>query len=92
MLVMADYTPSPKAAAARAAYLESKTKLEEDRLALRAAIAEDMKTFDVAADTVAKQMPWTPVTIRSIADEYGIPMKRKPTVRSIRPKRRGKEE
>jgi hypothetical protein len=60
----------------------------EARDELREAVAEELKTRDVTSDKLADYLPWTGETVRGIAREYGVPHKRKPTVRSIKPKRR----
>jgi hypothetical protein len=81
---MTDYEPSQKLAAALAKYVA----LMEARDELREAVAEELKTYDVTSDKLADCLPWTGETVRGIAREYGVPHKRKPTVRSIKPKRR----
>lgn len=86
---MTDYRPSPELADALAAFTEAKTRMDEKREALRAAVANELKTnANVTNDQLAGHLPWTNETIRGIAREYGVPPKRKPTVRSIKPKRR----
>lgn len=88
---MTDYTPSPQVEAAIANWRNIQKAEEEARAAVRAAIADDLKDPKNAAITVedaAPKLPWSSETIRGIAREYGVPRKRKPTVKSIKPKKR----
>jgi len=85
---MTDYRPSQELAGALAAYADAQRALEDRRVELRKAVADELKTYDVTNDVLAGHLPWTGETVRGIAREYGVPHKRKPTVRSIKPKRR----
>ncbi|GAA2107914.1 hypothetical protein [Streptomyces synnematoformans] len=85
---MSDYSPSPQLAAALTAFEEALTEVEERRRALREAVAADLKAYDVTNDVVADHLPWSAETVRGIAREYGVPPRRKPTVRSIKPKKK----
>jgi hypothetical protein len=85
---MTDYAPSQQLADAVAVYEKAQLAAIEARDRLRAAVASEMLTFDVTGDAVAEHLPWSGETVRGIAREFGIPHKRKPTVRSIKPQRR----
>lgn len=85
---MTDYSPSPQLAAALAAFEKAQQAEEEARLKLRAAVADDLKTYDITNEVIAVHLPWSSETVRGIAREYEVPRKRKPTVRSIKPKKR----
>lgn len=85
---MADYEPSPELIAARAEFEEAGVKLAEARNKFRAAVADELRRVDVTNDVIAEHLPWTAEVVRTIAREYDVPRKRKPTVRSIKPKRR----
>jgi hypothetical protein len=88
---MTDYSPSQELRAAIARYEEAQTAADAARDALRTAAAEEMKQFDVTAKVLAGHLPWSDETLRGIAREHGVPLKRNPTVRSIKaPKRGGK--
>jgi hypothetical protein len=81
---MTTHEPSPQLAAALAKY----ARFMEARDELRVAVAAELKGYDVSAEALAELLPWSGETVRGIAREYGVPHKRQPTVRSIKPKRR----
>lgn len=85
---MTDYKPSQQLSNALDAFTKAQEAEEAARLQLRAAVAEDLKTYDVTNDVIAAHLPWSGETVRGIAREYGVPRKRKPTVKSIKPKKR----
>ncbi|MGW2010920.1 hypothetical protein [Streptomyces nigrescens] len=85
---MTDYTPSQKLSHALDAFTKAQEAEEAARLQLRAAVAEDLKTYDVTNDVIASHLPWSSETVRGIAREYEVPRRRKPTVKSIKPKKR----
>jgi hypothetical protein len=85
---MTAYSPSPQLTAALTAYEQAQQAAETAREHLRAAVADDMKTYDVTADGIAAHLPWSGETVRGIAREYDVPRKRKPTVKSIKPAKR----
>ncbi|WP_438489521.1 hypothetical protein [Streptomyces sp. S186] len=85
---MTDYSPSPQLTEALDAFIKAQEAEEAARLQLRAAVAEDLKTYDVTNDVIAGHLPWSSETVRGIAREYEVPRKRKPTVKSIKPKKR----
>lgn len=86
---MTDYRPSTQLADALTAYTEAQEAAEAARVALRAAAAAELIAYsDLTNELLAEHLPWSGETIRGIAREYEIPPKRKPTVRSIKPKRR----
>lgn len=87
-LGMSDYSPSPELAAALAAFAEAQEAAEKAREKLRAAVAADLKAFEVTTDVVAEHLPWSAETVRGIAREYDVPRKRRPTVRSIKPRKK----
>lgn len=88
MLGMTDYSPSQQLADALAAFTEAQQAVDAARDKLRAAVADDLKTYDVTNEVIAEHLPWSAETVRGIAREYDVPRKRKPTVRSIKPKPR----
>jgi hypothetical protein len=85
---MSDYSPSPELAAALDAFDKAQEAAEQAREKLRAAVAADLKTYDVTTDVIAEHLPWSAETVRGIAREYDVPRKRKPTVRSIKPRKK----
>lgn len=89
---MADKPPpemTPELAEALAGFETKQQELAEARDNLRAKVAGYLKERDeVTADAIAELLPWSGETVRGIAREYGVPLKRKPTVRSIKPQRR----
>ncbi|MBB4893514.1 hypothetical protein FHS39_002545 [Streptomyces olivoverticillatus] len=85
---MTDYAPSPQLAEALDTYTKAQQAADVAREKLRAAVAQDLKTYDVTADAIATHLPWSGETVRGIAREYDVPRKRKPTVKSIKPKKR----
>ncbi|WP_405759488.1 hypothetical protein OG234_13395 [Streptomyces sp. NBC_01420] len=83
------YAPSPALKDALRELTEAEELLQQRRLAVRAAVAEDLKANpDVTNAQMAEHVPYTSETIRVIAREYDVPRKRQPTVRSIKPKKR----
>lgn len=85
---MTDYSPSPQLTAALDTYDQAQQHAEAARQALRAAVADDLKTYDVTTDAIAEHLPWSGETVRGIAREYEVPRRRKPTVKSIKPQKR----
>jgi T5orf172 domain len=60
---------------------------EQQRLALRSAIAEEMlRNPEATTRALAAYTPWSEETIRQISREFKVPRKRPPTVRSIKDK------
>ncbi|MFC8723714.1 hypothetical protein [Streptomyces bacillaris] len=85
----AKYEPSPRLKAALEALTDAEDLLQQRRTEVRAAVAEDLRANpEVTNPEMAEHLPWTGETVRSIAREYDVPRKRKPTVRSIKPKKR----
>ncbi|MFD8545597.1 hypothetical protein [Streptomyces sp. NPDC059649] len=85
---MTAYTPSPQLTAALDDFTKAQEAADAARNKLRAAVAEDLKTYDVTTDAIASHLPWSGETVRGIAREYDVPRRRKPTVKSIKPKKR----
>lgn len=85
---MADYAPSAALKAALAELEQAQQAVLDAREKVRAAVAGDLKAFDITNDVIAEHLPWSEETVRGIAREYGVPHKRKPTVRAIKPQRR----
>jgi hypothetical protein len=85
---MTDYKPSPRLVAALDKFNEAQKAVDDAREQLRAAVADDLKAYDVTNEVLSSHLPWSGETVRGIAREYGVPPKRKPTVRSIKPRRR----
>ena len=86
---MTEYEPSPQLVAALAKFTDAEGAVEAAREALREAVAAELTAYsDLTNDKLAEHLPWSGETVRGIAREYEIPPKRKPTVRSIKPKRR----
>lgn len=82
------YEPSDQLKNALDAFNDAQAAAEQARLALRASVADELKTYDVTNDAVAAHLPWSGETVRGIAREYDIPRKRQPTVKSIKPQKR----
>jgi hypothetical protein len=85
---MTAYTPSPELTKALTAFDEAQEAADQAREVLRAAVADELKSYEVTNDGLAAHLPWSGETVRGIAREYGVPRKRQPTVRSIKPKKR----
>lgn len=86
------YTPSPELAAAITAFDEAQKAVDDRRRELRAAIGKELTDFpDVTSAQVADHVPWSDETVRGIAREHGVPLKRAPTVRSIKPQKRSRK-
>lgn len=88
MLDMTDYNPSQQLTDALTAFQDAQRAVDAARETLRAAVAQDLKTYDVTNEVIAEHLPWSAETVRGIAREYDVPRKRKPTVRSIKPRKR----
>lgn len=84
---MTDLELSPAAAEALEAFNKALTHVETCRTALRKAVAEDLKATGATNAEMAELLPWSDEHVRGIAREYGVPPKRKATVRSIKPRR-----
>jgi hypothetical protein len=82
------YEPSDQLKDALEAFDAAQKAAEEARIALRASVAEELKTTEVTNDAIAEHLPWSGETVRGIAREYDIPRKRQPTVKSIKPQKR----
>jgi hypothetical protein len=86
---MTDYHPSAELAQALEAHRLAQQNADTARETLRAAVAAELKTYNVTNDAIADHLPWSSETIRGIAREHDVPRKRKPTVRSIKPQDTG---
>lgn len=85
---MTDYTPSAGLTAALKTFDDAQAAAEEARINLRTAVANELKTHDITNEVIADHLPWSSETVRGIAREYGVPRKRKPTVKSIKPQKK----
>jgi hypothetical protein len=85
---MTDYTPSADLQKAIDHYEATQKAAEEARDALRLAAAAEMKDHDVTTKVLAGHLPWSDETLRGIAREHGVPLKRAATVKSIKPQKR----
>lgn len=85
---MTTYSPSPQLTEALDYFTKTQEAADQAREALRVAVADDLKAYDVTADVIATHLPWSGETVRGIAREFDVPRKRKPTVRSIKPRKR----
>lgn len=85
---MTDYSPSPQLTAALQEWRAAEAAEKAARDNLRAAVADDLKTYDITNDVIATHLPWSSETVRGIARDYDVPRKRKPTVKSIKPQKR----
>jgi len=85
---MTAYAPSPQLTAALDEFEKAQEAAEAARIRLRSAVADDLKEYGVTADVMAGHLPWSGETVRGIAREHDVPRKRKPTVKSIKPKKR----
>lgn len=84
---MSAYVPSERLLAKVAAYEQAQKAADAAREELRDAVADELRDTGTSSDQIAKHVPWTTKTVRSIAHDNGIPMKRKPTVQSINTRR-----
>lgn len=83
---MSEYIPSEQTLEAIKAVDDAKAALEDQRQKLYASVAKDLKLQpDVTNAAAAEKLPFTQETVRVIARKYGVPRKRKPTVRAIKP-------
>ncbi len=81
----ADYTPSDDLLAAIKAFDHAEEQLKSAKEALRAAIGHEMLTRpEATTGTLARQVKWSEETLRGIRSEFKVPLKRPPTVRSIK--------
>lgn len=85
---MTAYAPSPELTEALTAFNKAQEAADQAREVLRAAVAAELKSYEVTNDALAAHLPWSGETVRGIAREYDVPRKRQPTVRSIKPKKR----
>ncbi|WP_431983938.1 hypothetical protein [Streptomyces qinglanensis] len=83
---MTRYTPSKAVKEAIRAVEEAQAQLQLARASLRSAVADDLKAQpEVTNKEASEVLPFAEETVRSIAREFDVPRKRKPTVRSIKP-------
>lgn len=80
----ATYEPSAELVNAEKAMNDAWEAYEEKRHAYRKTIADELKASGLSQGQMAQHVPYTEQTVRTIAIEYGVPPKRKPTVRSIK--------
>jgi hypothetical protein len=86
---MPEYTPSDELQAEIAAFDELDRLWKEGRDRLRAAVGRELHTYEAATSkNLAPHLPWSEETVRAIAREHKVPLKRPPTVRSIKPRKR----
>lgn len=85
LAIMADYTPSDELRAEIAAFKAADAALNAAREKLRRAVADELLAHDDATSkNLAPHLPWSDETIRGIAREFEVPLKRAPTVQSIK--------
>lgn len=83
--IMADYTPSDDLRAEIAAFKEIDEAWKAARTKLREAVANELRAHgDATTKNLAPHVDWSDETIRGIAREYKVPLKRAPTVQSIK--------
>lgn len=83
----ADYTPSDDLKAAIRAFEEIEKLYEQGRESFRKAIGRELLEHpEATAKKLATHVPWSDETVRGIAREFDVPLKRPPTVRSIKDK------
>lgn len=85
---MTSYDPTAQYTEALAEFNRTKEAHDEAKKKLRAATAEELKISGLPGKTFAPLSPWSEETLRGIVHEYGIPLKRNPTVKSIKPRKR----
>ncbi|MFE3202199.1 hypothetical protein [Embleya sp. NPDC059237] len=78
------YRPSAQLLAALEDFEAAQAALGIAEAKLREAAAEDMRHPDASPKKLSEVVPWSHEKLRGIAREYGVPLKRPPTVRSIR--------
>lgn len=78
------YTPAQTMLDAITALEEAERVVSEKRKMAYQAVADELRDTGLSAETIAGALPWTPETVRSIGKSHGVPMLRKPTVRSIK--------
>lgn len=85
LAIMADYTPSDELRAEIAAFKQADEAFNAARERFRKAIADELLAHEEATSkNLARHVPWSDETIRGIAREYEVPLKRAPTVQSIK--------
>ncbi|MDX2922479.1 hypothetical protein [Streptomyces sp. NE06-03C] len=85
------YTPSSDLLAALEELDRLKDLVTKQTKAVHLEVANDLKANPelTNADVAEHEaIPYTQETVRKIAREYGVPRKRQPTVRAIKPKKR----
>jgi len=80
---MDTYTPSEELKTALAEYEKALALVDERRLKVYDAVADDMKAHSVTNAGMAEHLPWTEEHVRKIAKARGVQPQRKSTVRSI---------
>lgn len=85
---MADYTPSEQYTAALDDYERTKAAHDRAKEALRLATADELRASGLSGKAFKPLSPWSEETLRGIVHEYEIPLKRSPTVKSIKPRKR----
>lgn len=89
-IMAADYTPSDDLKAAIRAFEEIERLYNEGREEFRKAIGRELLEHpEATAKKLAAHVPWSDETLRGIAREFDVPLKRPPTVRSIKDKSEG---
>ncbi|OPC84192.1 hypothetical protein B4N89_27610 [Embleya scabrispora] len=78
------YEPSARLLAVLAEFEAAQAALALAETKLRETAAEELRHPDASPKKVAEVVPWSHEKLRGIAREYGVPLKRPPTVRSIR--------
>lgn len=78
------YEPSDNLKQAEKAMDDALEAYEAARHAYRKAIADELRTTGLSQGKMAQHTPYTEPTVRDIAREYGVPPKRKPTVRPLK--------
>lgn len=86
-IMAADYAPSDDFKAEIAAWEELEALHEAGRKRFRKAIADEMhRNPNATTGRLMKYVRWSEETLRGIAREFNVPLKRPPTVRSIKDK------
>jgi len=80
----ANYTPSPQYKAAFDEFERTKQAHNKAKQALRDATAEELKTTGIASKAFTPHSPWSEETLRGIARDYEIPLKKAPAKRRPR--------
>lgn len=78
-----EWTPPKRMTDAEKEMNDAADEADKKRRAYQKVLAEELAQSGLSQGRFAAHTPYTEQTIRNIAREYGVPPKRRPTVKSI---------